>query len=1087
MSEIILKKENMVIPTYVPAPPIELPMFFENKPYQGASGKLYPLPFSDSISDERSDVSYDVYTLENEHIKIQVLPAIGGKILNGYDKTGKYDFIYNNRVIKPALVGLAGPWISGGIEFNWPQHHRPTSFMPLETVSEEYENGEKTVWMGEVDPLYRMKGMVGITLCPGRSYIKAKVRIYNRTSQPQTFMWWANLAVPVNDSYRTIFPPDVEWVNDHDRRAVLEWPIAKGIYHTARPFDYGSGTDISKYNSIRVPSSFLVSQGQSEMDFVGGYDEKLQMGIVTVSDHHIAPGKKMWNWGIGDFGDMWCSNLTDEDGPYIELMTGVYTDNQPDFTWLEPYEAREFEQYWYPVRNLGGIVNATVNAAMNLERKGDLIFFGFQVTGSYPNAEISVRCKNEILYSETVSLTPFETYIKMLPLDGKDFYDITAALISSEGEILVKYTPYRRGQKEPVEVRRPVLRPGEINSVEELYINGLHLEQYKQHNYLPEDYYLEGLKRDPQDSRCNMGMARLSLRCGDFEACIDYCDRALKRLTSRNQHPVDTECMYMKGIALKYLESYSKAYEVLFQAVWNYKTRSAAFYELACIDAHRGDFSAALEKIEVSLDLNRKNLNALNLKASILRHLGHTAEARRLAGDINAQDPLDIWSKCELVHHGYPSGEIADIFGEKPENYIDAACAYMSAGFWQDAIFVLDLSPHSYPLNHYYKAFCMGKLADVHGAEEEARMAETEKNWYCFPSRLEDIAVLRYSMEIYPQGCEAYYYLGCLWYDKFRYEDAIWCWEQCLQRKEKHAKALRNLAIAYFDKRHDYQAARICMEKALNCDGNDPRLLLEYQQLLKNSDISPEKRLEVYEKYNVLMLQRDDCYLDRIILECMCGHYEQAINMALDHRFHIYEGGEGKITKLHAWMYVLYGNKLFKEGKPEKAKEAYEKGFSIPRSYGEAKTYFNQEAHIFYFYGVLLEKQGLTERAKQAYEDASEYKAAVSEISLFRALAFQKLNKFTEAKKILDEMIGYGEELIKNCDRRSYYGVGSPTPMPFEYDIQKINLTEGHILKAYAWLGLGDRRASLQEIHMAEKYDPYNFRIYIYHKLEITY
>ena len=59
-----------------------------------------------------------------------------------------------------------------------------------------------------------------------------------------------------------------EWVNDHDRRAVLQWPIAKGVYKSARPFDYGDGTDLSLYDSVKVPSSFLISQGQSDMDFV---------------------------------------------------------------------------------------------------------------------------------------------------------------------------------------------------------------------------------------------------------------------------------------------------------------------------------------------------------------------------------------------------------------------------------------------------------------------------------------------------------------------------------------------------------------------------------------------------------------------------------------------------------------------------------------------------------------------------------------------------------------------------------------------------------------------------------------------------
>ena len=337
-----VKKENRVIPTYIPKKANDLPMFFENKPYQGASGRLYPLPYSDGITDEKTDVSYEVYTLENQYIKTDVLPQLGGKLLRGYDKAHAYDFIYYNEVVKPALVGLAGAWISGGIEFNWPQHHRPTTFMPLEAAIEETADS-KTVWTGEVEPFGRMKGMAGITLDENRSYIKAKVRIYNRTEHAQLFMWWANLAVPVNNDYRTVFPPDCEWVNDHDRRAVLSWPIAKGLYKTARPYDFGEGTDLSRYSAVKVPSSYLISQGQSDMDFVAGYDMGIQKGIATVANHHIAPGKKMWHWGIGDFGDMWCSNLTDKNGPYIELMTGVFTDNQPDFTWIAPFETKEFE------------------------------------------------------------------------------------------------------------------------------------------------------------------------------------------------------------------------------------------------------------------------------------------------------------------------------------------------------------------------------------------------------------------------------------------------------------------------------------------------------------------------------------------------------------------------------------------------------------------------------------------------------------------------------------------------------------------------------------------------------------------------
>lgn len=128
----------------------------------------------------------------------------------------------------------------------------------------------------------------------------------------------------------------------------------------------------------------MVSQGQSDMDFLAGYDGGIQKGIATVANHHISPGKKLWTWGHGDFGDMWCSNLTDNDGPYIELMTGVYTDNQPDFTWLAPFESREFEQYWYPVRDIGDVKNASIDACMNFEQRGEKRLCRLQCHGLFP-------------------------------------------------------------------------------------------------------------------------------------------------------------------------------------------------------------------------------------------------------------------------------------------------------------------------------------------------------------------------------------------------------------------------------------------------------------------------------------------------------------------------------------------------------------------------------------------------------------------------------------------------------------------------------------------------------------------------------
>ena len=1078
MSKVDLKREKQIIPTYVPRKPIELPMFFEHKPYQGASGRLYPLPFSDSINDDKTDVAYDIFTIENEYIKTQVAPELGGKILRGYDKKRDYDFIYYNEVVKPALVGLAGPWISGGIEFNWPQHHRPTTYMQLEAYAEENTDGSKTVWVGEVEPFNRMKGMAGITVDPGRSYIKAKVKLYNRTEQAQLFMWWANLAVPVNETYKTIFPPDVEWVNDHDRRCIMSWPIAKGVNQSARPFDFGDGTDISMYNAIKVPSSFLVSQGQCDMDFVAGYDGGKQKGIATVADHHISPGKKMWHWGMGDFGDMWCSNLTDENGPYIELMTGVYTDNQPDFTWIAPYESKEFEQYWYPIFDIGDVKNATIDAAVNVEQRGDNLFFGFNVTGNFPNAVVTVNHKGICIYTDKVDMTPSKAYTKELPMGDMNMDDIAVSLVSEDSVMLVDYKTYIRGQKDPIIPRMPVKRAAEMETVEELYINGLHLEQYKQHNYSAAEYYMEGLRRDPGDTRCNTAMARLAFRNGNFEECIAYADKAEERLLSRNQHSKAVEFLYLKGMALKYLGRTKEAYDTLYKASWDYSYRSASYFALAQMDCANEEYKEALKKLDISLSLNAGHSKAMMLKAAIYRILGEEDKAKASLEVMLENDKLDMAARVEKAHYEDMAEEIHAIFGSKSENYIDVAADYVNAGLYEDALFTIGLAREEYPLLRYYAAYCNAKIGNISAAKELYNKAESLDEGYCFPSRIDDIIVLEKAMELNPTGAKAYYYLGCLNYDRFNYDKAIALWEEAIACAPTYAKALRNLALAYFDKKQDYMGAKVCMEKAMEYLPKEPRLLMEYQQLLKNMDYSAQTRLDVYDKYHDLMLLRDDCYLDKLTLKCMVGEYKEAIDMAKARRFHIYEGGEGKLTKQHAWMYVLYGNQLAEEGKIDEAEAAYKAGVDMPKSYGEAKTFFNQEAHIFYYLGLLNEKQG--KDATAYYEEAAIYKAAVSEISLFRALACRKLMNFKEARHILDEMIEVADRFIKDCDRRTYYGVGSPSPMPFEDDIVKNNLMSGYTLKAYALLGLGRFNEADEYIRKAKEIFRHDFRVYAY-------
>ena len=402
-------------------------MFLESRVYQGSSGKIYPYPTIESISDTKTDKSYQAVWLENEYLKVMILPELGGRIQRAYDKTNDYDFVYYNHVIKPALVGLCGPWISGGIEFNWPQHHRPTTFSPVDYMLIKNGDGSVTCRISDVDQMYGTKGEAGFTLYPGRAYIEIKGQLYNRTSMPQTFLWWANPAVPVNDDTQSIFPPDVHAVMDHGKRDVSRFPIATGEYYK---HDYSAGVDISRYKNIPVPTSYMAEK--SDFDFVGGYDYQKGAGILHVADHHISPGKKQWTWGCGDFGKAWDRNLTDEDGPYIELMTGVYTDNQPDFTWLKPMEEKSFTQYFMPYKGVGAVKNASTEAVINLETGDGKIRVTAYATQEYPRARVLLTLRERVLLDEETFLSPVQIYEKKLSLDVEDETLLTLKILDKE-------------------------------------------------------------------------------------------------------------------------------------------------------------------------------------------------------------------------------------------------------------------------------------------------------------------------------------------------------------------------------------------------------------------------------------------------------------------------------------------------------------------------------------------------------------------------------------------------------------------------------------------------------------------------------
>ncbi len=1067
-----VRVETVMIPTYGIGKADKNPMFLEKRVYQGSSGKVYPLPVIDKILDEKQDKPYTAVWLENDYIKVMVLPELGGRIQRAYDKTNGYDFVYYNEVIKPALVGLTGPWISGGIEFNWPQHHRPTTFGPTDYRTVEHEDGSVSVELSEVDQMYGTKGKMTFTLYPDKAYIEVKGQLYNRTNLPQTFLWWANPAVAVNDQTQSVFPPDVNAVYDHGKRDVSKFPIATGVYYK---HDYGAGVDISRYRNIPVPTSYMCAH--SDYNFVGGYDYGADAGILHVADHHVSPGKKQWTWGCGDFGQAWDRNLTDQNGPYIELMTGMYCDNQPDFTWLKPLEEKTFTQYFMPYKAVGYAKNASRECVLNLEVKDGEAQIAVYTTELFSQARITLAADEENVYEKTTDLSPVNVWKDTIPVSVPET-DLTLAVYTSGGRKLLEYTPQPRKIEEIPDPMPPAKLPEEILMTEELYLTGIHLEQYRHATYLPDPYYLEALKRDPGDIRANNAYGMLLLRRGRFQEAEKYFRTAIARMTERNPNPYDCEAYLNLGLALRYQGRDNEAYDAFFKATWTAAEQETGYYHIACIDCKRGEYALALEHIERSLVRNYHNLKARALKGMILDILGRSDEAENWFADNLHLDAFDYVSRMES---GDPEGALRLMNG-RASSFIECAIDYAEAGFYAKAVSVLECCPSPTPMVWYHLALYAHCGGDEDYAAQALENAAKADSLYCFPNRLEDILALQYAIQTNGEDAKASdakasdakasYYLGCLWYDKRQYDEAIECWERSSRIDDSFPTVWRNLSLAYYNKRQDPDKAKTCLERAFSLDETDARVLLELYQLYGKLNYSVAERFAFLDTHKEVAFRRDDLYTEYCTLLNDLGHYEEALELLMAHTFHPWEGGEGKVTTQYAVALTQLGICALEDGDTARSKQLLEKALVFPHNLGEGKLEGAKDNNIHYYLGLAERKLGNEAEAIRHLElaaagdeepaSAMYYNDQPTDMILYQGLANRALGREDRARSRFYKLISYGEKHYYDKVKIDYFAVSLPDLQLFDEDLSLRNRAHCEYLIALGSYGLGETERARQ-------------------------
>jgi tetratricopeptide (TPR) repeat protein len=951
---------------------------------------------------------------------------------------------------------------------------------------EHNSDGSQTVWVGELEIRHRMRWAVGYTLRPGKSYLEAQVRIVNRTPVVETMLCFANVAVSVNDQYQTIFPPSTQLGTFHFKNQFVKWPIADSVYNNE---DFTRGVDISWYKNHFDPSSVFAWNYTD--DFFAGYDHGKQAGILSIADGNIAPGKKVWTWGNGPRGRMWDKILTDTDGPYEELMRGAYSDNQPDYTWLQPFDAKTFSMFWYPFRDIDGVKNANLDAAVNLDVKDGTAKLGFYTTSAHPSAMVLLEAGPQVLLREKIAIDPGKPWVKQVAVPaGIDEHDLRASL-SVEGRELIAYSPMRLT---PEEMPKPVMHPPapqEIKTNEELYLAGMRLQQFHASSPDPEDYWNEALRRDPGDVRVNTALGITRFKQARYPEAEAYLRKALERPTDKFTTPRDAEPLYYLALTLKAEGRFDEAYKNFYLATWNLPWRSAGYYGLVEIAASRGNLAQALDFVNRSLDNNELNIRAVNLKAAILRHMGRKQEAIQVLAETHRIDPLDVRTLAERwLASGTPESrnQLTAAMNQFPATAEETATEYFNAGLWSDGAEILSqaiaASPDSskiQPMLYYYRGYFAEKMNQPQKAAQDYALAAKMPADYVFPFQNEAIDVLHAAMKANPQDARAPYYLGNLLFDS-QPDEAVALWQASAALDPSNAIVHRNLGIAFSHRKsgNSLDKAIAQMELAVSLPHKYPLHFTELDEMYEAEGAAPEKRLALLEGNQTVVAQRDDSLAREINLQVALGKFDQAISMLGSKEFAVWEGGTLSVADDWANAHILRGRLRLQDKQYQDAiadfKVALETPVNLP-----SEDRINREPQADYWLGKAYQALGDMDQAKQYWKKSSAIESATPAHAhndhegigprtiqtCYQALSMRELGQNDQAGAKFQALLDQANRIIQKQPAK--FDLDAPVSDLLQ---QRSRFSIAHYVAALSYFGLGDNQKKIQELNLAQQAMP---------------
>lgn len=959
----------LIIPTYELGAADPLPAFA----YARRGRPVYPYPMLDLLTNRRVEKAYRAAFLENEYLKVTVLPELGGHLYAIYDKTAGRDVLYSNHVVKYGMVGIRGAWISGGIEWNFPDGHTVTTVSPVDCVLRTEPGGAAAIIVGDTERIQRMQWAVAIRLHPGLKVVETEVRLNNRREVPGRYWFWATAAAPAADDMRFVYPmreayPHVFW-------PVFGFPVHRGV-------------DLGAYRS--VPNALSLFARNSFRDFMGVYYERSDWGVVHVADHREVPGKKTWTWGTADSGQIWVEKLTDSDGQYVEFQAGRY-ETQMRHEFLAPHRVEHFTHFWYPVNKLGGpFVEANREAALRLAREGGRIRIGLNVNRRFQDAEWALEAAGRRLASRRVTLDPATPFSDQVEAPAAE--PLAFRLLASDGRELLRYrsdeAPDGNPEFRPAEP--PAADPPVANSAEQAYLEGVAADRRSRE---PEARaaWRRALQRDPGFTPAHIALGLSFYRTGEYQKAAEHLMSALRR------NPDSAEARYYLGLVRRAQgRLFDAANELWFCVRAGYR-EPVARYVLGEMALSAGNFDQARGHLEQAVLLDPRDLKARTVLALAERLSGRLEQARARVEAVVAEMPVDYLALSEQARVLAAMGaaeqsrqvreELRRLLAREPDSVLELAFDYLACGRKEEAREALEEGLWQHP-DHPMLAYALGRY-------EQASRGDLR---YVFPHRVEEVALLEAVRKARPGDGRAAHLLGSVLAANYRVEEAIAAWRDAIRLDASNTLAHRNLgqALAHQGRQQEAEAA---YRSAIRLWPQEHRLYLELDRVLARMKAT-QRRIELLEGAPRDVRERSS------VIQALAAAYLDAERFAEAARLlesTQFITGEGETSALALYRRAYWGiaREHQKAGRHEEAARAILRAAEYPRNLGVGRPPVDQTVREWVTAAQELEAAGKQQEALALWRKAagavievpSEPAKPSAELARWKALAIEHLKK----------------------------------------------------------------------------------------------